>query len=84
MKIEYKGKNVEEDRKRPEAWITYNEDNKKNQKKAYKIIMVLQRFGWNLVAEDGWIIVNICDKEDYKTLVEDYKKAKEYIAKKYV
>lgn len=33
MTIEYKGKNLEECRKDPEAWIFYDETKKQNQRK---------------------------------------------------
>ena len=73
MKIEYKGIN-KEDRNYREAYITYDE--KKEQKKADKIFDILTEKGWNVEQEEECACIRVYDKNDYKVLVEDYKKAK--------
>lgn len=76
MKIEYKGRNPEEDRCNREAWILYNEDNMNEAEKAIKVIGLLECMGWKTFHEEGWAIVRVTDKDEYDILVSDYKKAK--------
>ncbi len=77
MTIEYKGKNLEEDRKRSEAWIFYDETNKKESEKADKLIEILESKGWECGSEEGWIVVLLpFEKYDYNRLLYDYKMAK--------
>lgn len=79
MMIEYRGKNKKEDRNHCEAWITYDEDNKKEQGKVDKICEIIAENGWKVFSEYGWIVIRVCDKEDYRDLVEVYKKAKKEV-----
>ena len=74
MKIEYKGRNKEEDRNYCEALITYNE--KKEQKKTDKIFDILTEKGWVVEQEEECASIRVSGKDDYNELVEDYKEAK--------
>lgn len=74
MKIEYRGRNKEEDRNYCEAYITYDE--KKEQKKADKIFDILTEKGWSVEQEEECASIRVYDREDYTELVEVYKKAK--------
>ncbi len=77
MTIEYKGRNLEEGRKNPEAWIFYDETKKAESEKADKLIEVLESKGWECPSEEGWIIVPLpFEKYDYNRLLYDYKMGK--------
>lgn len=77
MKIEYKGINKEDGRDYREAVIEYDE--KKEHKKADKVFDYLTENGWELYGEEECIYIRLCDKSEYKYLVEDYKKAKKEV-----
>lgn len=80
MTIQYKGKNIEEERKDPEAWIWYDEDNKKETDKADKVIEILEAKGWKCYNEDGFTIIPLYfGRDEYLDLVYDYKKAKKVV-----
>ena len=74
MKIEYRGRNKEEDRKYCEAYITYDE--KKGQKKADKIFDILTEKGWKVEQEEECASIRVYDKTEYNELLKDYKEAK--------
>ena len=79
MTIEYKGRNKEENRNHCEAWIMCDEDNKKEEEKKDKICEIIKENGWEVFNEYGWAVVRVFDKEDYRDLVEVYKKAKKSV-----
>lgn len=79
MKIEYRGINEDEKRYHREAWITYDDTKKIAIEKADKICSMLQACGWSPAHEYGLIVIRVCDKEDYKELVEVYKKIKKEV-----
>ena len=80
MTIEYKGKNLEEGRRNPEAWIFYDETKKAESEKADKLIEILESKGWKCVSEEGWIIVHVdFGRDEYDDLVWDYKEAKKAV-----
>ena len=76
MTIEYRGRNKEENRNHCEAWILYNEDNKKEEEKVVKICEIIKKEGWEVFSDYVFIVIRVFDKEDYRDLVEVYKKAK--------
>lgn len=79
MTIEYRGRNKEENRNHCEAWILYDEDNKKEEEKVVKICETITKEGWEVFADYGFIVIKVFDKEDYRDLVEVYKKAKKEV-----
>lgn len=79
MKIEYKGRNLEENRNYREAWIEYDDTKKSEEEKADKIAKILEEKGWKVACEYGWIGIRVYDKEEYQEVVEDYKEAKKKI-----
>lgn len=76
MTIEYRGRNKEENRNHCEAWILYNEDNKKEEEKVVKICELIKKEGWEVFSDYGFIVIKVFDKEDYRDLVKVYKEAK--------
>ena len=76
MTIEYRGRNKKEDRDHCEAWLTYNENSPKEEVQANKICEIIEKGGWEVYSEYGWIVIRVFDKTDYKDLMEVYKKAK--------
>lgn len=80
MTIQYKGRNIEEERKNPEAWIWYDEDNKEETKKADDLAELLKKEGWKCFCEEGFITIPLYwGKDEYLDLVYDYKKAKKVV-----
>ena len=77
MKIEYRGRNAEEDRNYCEAYITYDES--KEQKKADRVFAIIAEKGWEVEEEDECASIRVFDREDYKELVEVYKQAKKEV-----
>lgn len=74
MRIEYRGKNVEEDRNYREAYICYDEN--KEQEKADKIFNKPEKIGWKIEQEEGCASIPVYDKEEYLNLLSDYRKIK--------
>ena len=75
MTIEYKGKNIGEGRKNPEAYITY--DKNIEQKKADRVFYYLKGNGWRKVKKKvGYIVIPLVHKDEFFTLVSQYKIAK--------
>ena len=50
---------------------------KKEQKKADKIFDILTEKGWEVEQEEECASIRVYDRNEYKELVEDYKRAKE-------
>ncbi len=73
MRIEYHGKNLEEDTGR-EGYIFYDEN--KEQEKADKILNKLEEIGWKIEQEQGCASIPVCNKEEYLNLLSDYKRIK--------
>ena len=80
MKIEYRGINEDENRYFREAYITYDEQ--KEQKIVDKIFEILSEKGWKVEQEEECASIRVCNRTEYKELVEDYKKAKKVWQKK--
>ena len=77
MTIQYKGRNIEEERKNPEAWIWYDEE---ETKKADDLAELLKKEGWKCFCEEGFITIPLyLGKDEYLDLVYDYKKAKKVV-----
>ena len=74
MRIDYRGKNLEENRDYCEAIISYDET--KEEELADDIYDILVRKGWTLECEYGMICVGLYNRDEYNELLEDYKKAK--------
>ncbi len=73
MKIEYHGKNIEEGIDR-EGYIIY--DGNKEQEKADKLFSKLEEIGWRIEQEEECACIPVYDKEEYLSLLSDYKKFK--------
>ena len=75
MTIQYFGKNLEEDRKYPEAQICYDEN--REEERANKLIDILKDMGWNCVSECEVVVIPLYNgKDEYLQLVKDYKEVK--------
>ncbi len=80
MTIEYRGRNLKEDRKIPEAWIFYDEEIESEEEKSNKLAEILESEGWECACEYGWITIPLdLGKIQYYDLVSDYKDAKKAV-----
>ena len=74
MKIEYRGRNINEGRDYREAYITYDEQ--KEREKAGAIFEALVKKGWQVEAEQDCASIPVSDKNEYLELLWDFKEAK--------
>lgn len=83
MTIEYRGRNLSEGRKHPEAWIFYNDESQAEEKKMDKLIEMLIGMGWECFNEYGMTVIPLYNgKTEYEELLQDYKEGKKMIKKK--
>lgn len=82
MRIMYKGKeNPWEDNKNDfrGAWIGFDPDNEKELNRVERIVSEMGKRGWDFDLVYDSALCEVCEMQEYKDLVKDYKEVKKLV-----